>query len=45
METERETEGIVDGGKVLDERKLSASIYNCEAIENELHSSMMNQTR
>ena len=45
METERETEGIVDGGKVLDEPKLSASIYNCEAIENELHSSKMNQTR
>ena len=46
METERETEGIVDRGKVLDERKLSASIYNCEAmIENELHSSKANQTR
>ena len=45
METERETEGIVDGGKVLDERKLSASIYHCKAIENELHSSQTNKTR
>ena len=45
METKREAEGIVDRGKVLDEQKLSASIYNCEAIENQLHSSKANQTR